>query len=599
MPTAPQPKLENLPRWNLADLYASPQDPVLENDLALADRLAGDFQTAYQNNLAQLDAKKFGRAINDYEAISELLQKAISYGQLLFTVNMDDGDITRFYQTLQERITDISTKTLFFTLEINRLSDEEVEGMLAGDEGASRYRPWINEVRLFKNHQLSDELEMYIHEKSVSGKAAWVRLFEETFSEMRFDVDGDKLTQSDVLNLLSDKDGAKRKSAALAFGKTLSENIRLLALITNTLAKEKEIDDRWRKYARPVSSRNLANQVEDEVVDALVSSVSSSYENLSHRYYKLKAKWFGRDTLDYWDRNAPLPFDDAQLFSWDDARDTVLSAYEAFSPKIAKIASRFFENNWIDAAPDEGKDAGAYSHPVVPSAHPYILMNFHGKSRDVMTLAHELGHGVHQVLAAKQGTLMSDTPLTTAETASVFGEMLTFRSMVNGETDDLKKRVLLAGKVEDMLNTVVRQVAFHDFETVVHAERKTGELSPERLSEIWIDIQSSSLGPAIKLDSSYGNFWSYIPHFVHTPFYVYAYAFGDCLVNSLYDVYLASPDGFQEKYIEMLIAGGTRRHGELLAPFGLDAANPDFWQRGLSVVSGFIDQLEAMEAGAD
>ena len=588
-------KLENLPRWNLSDLYVSPQDPALENDLILADKLAGDFQTAYQNNLAELGNNKFGCAISDYEAISELLQKAISYGQLLFTVNMDDGDIVRFYQTLQERITDISTKTLFFTLEINRLSDETVEGMLAGNDGASRYRPWINEIRLFKNHQLSDELEKYIHEKSVTGRSAWVRLFEETFSEMRFDVDGKKLTQSEVLNLLSDKDGAKRKSAALAFGKTLSENVRLLALITNTLAKEKEIDDRWRKYSRPVSSRNLANQVEDEVVDALVSSVGSSYEDLSHRYYKLKSKWFGRETLDYWDRNAPLPFDDAALFSWDDARDTVLSAYEEFSPEISEIASRFFENNWIDAAPDEGKDAGAYSHPVVPSAHPYILMNFHGKSRDVMTLAHELGHGVHQVLAAKQGTLMSDTPLTTAETASVFGEMLTFRSLLGGADNDLKKRVLLAGKVEDMLNTVVRQVAFHDFETVVHNERKSGELSVERLSEIWIDIQSKSLGPAITLDSSYGSFWSYIPHFVHTPFYVYAYAFGDCLVNSLYDVYLTSPDGFQEKYMEMLSAGGTKRHGELLAPFGLDATNPDFWQRGLSVVSGFIDQLEAME----
>ena len=588
-------KLENLPRWSLSDLYVSPQDPALENDLILADKLAGDFQTAYQNNLAELGNNKFGCAISDYEAISELLQKAISYGQLLFTVNMDDGDIVRFYQTLQERITDISTKTLFFTLEINRLSDETVEGMLAGNDGASRYRPWINEIRLFKNHQLSDELEKYIHEKSVTGRSAWVRLFEETFSEMRFDVDGKKLTQSEVLNLLSDKDGAKRKSAALAFGKTLSENVRLLALITNTLAKEKEIDDRWRKYSRPVSSRNLANQVEDEVVDALVSSVGSSYEDLSHRYYKLKSKWFGRETLDYWDRNAPLPFDDAALFSWDDARDTVLSAYEEFSPEISEIASRFFENNWIDAAPDEGKDAGAYSHPVVPSAHPYILMNFHGKSRDVMTLAHELGHGVHQVLAAKQGTLMSDTPLTTAETASVFGEMLTFRSLLGGADNDLKKRVLLAGKVEDMLNTVVRQVAFHDFETVVHNERKSGELSVERLSEIWIDIQSKSLGPAITLDSSYGSFWSYIPHFVHTPFYVYAYAFGDCLVNSLYDVYLTSPDGFQEKYMEMLSAGGTKRHGELLAPFGLDATNPDFWQRGLSVVSGFIDQLEAME----
>ena len=587
--------VKNLPRWNLADLYSGPNDPTIENDLSKASSLADDFHKNYHNNLAKLEAKQFAQSIMDYEAISEILQKSISYGQLLFTVNMNDGDIARFYQTLQEKVTDISTKTLFFTLEINRLSDDEIESKLSSDGGAAKYRPWINEVRLFKPHQLSDELELYIHEKSVSGKAAWVRLFEETFSDMRFDVDGKKLTQSDVLNLLSDKDAKKRKTAAYAFGKTLSENIRLLALITNTLAKDKEIDDRWRKYSAPVSSRNLANQVEDEVVDALVSSVSQSFENLSHRYYKLKAKWFNREKLDYWDRNAPLPFDDAALFSWDDAKKTVLNAYQSFSPEAAKIAERFFDNSWIDAKPDEGKDSGAYSHPVVPSVHPYILMNFHGKSRDVMTLAHELGHGIHQVLAGPQGTLMSDTPLTTAETASVFGEMLTFRSMVDGENDPTKKKVLLAGKVEDMLNTVVRQVAFHNFETAVHGERKSGELSAGRLSEIWLETQAKSLGPAIRLDESYGNFWSYIPHFVHTPFYVYAYAFGDCLVNSLYDVYLSGMDGFQEKYIDLLSAGGTMRHKELLAPFGLNAADPDFWKRGLNVVGGFIDQLEAMD----
>ena len=587
--------VENLPRWNLADLYGGPNDPTLESDLNKATSLADDFHKNYHNNLAKLEAKQFAQSIMDYEAISEILQKAISYGQLLFTVNMDDGDIARFYQTLQEKVTDISTKTLFFTLEINRLSDEQIESKLSGDGGGARYRPWINEVRLFKPHQLGDELELYIHEKSVSGKAAWVRLFEETFSDMRFDVDGKKLTQSEVLNLLSDKDSTKRKSAAQAFGKTLSENIRLLALITNTLAKDKEIDDRWRKYAAPVSSRNLANQVEDEVVDALVSSVSQSFENLSHRYYKLKAKWFNQEKLDYWDRNAPLPFDDASLFSWGDAKKTVLNAYQSFSPEAAKIAAKFFDNSWIDAKPDEGKDSGAYSHPVVPSVHPYILMNFHGKSRDVMTLAHELGHGIHQVLAGPQGTLMSDTPLTTAETASVFGEMLTFRSMVDGESDPTKKKVLLAGKVEDMLNTVVRQVAFHNFETTVHGERKSGELSAGRLSEIWLETQAKSLGPAIRLDESYGNFWSYIPHFVHTPFYVYAYAFGDCLVNSLYDVYLSGMDGFQDKYIDLLSAGGTMRHKELLAPFGLSAADPDFWKRGLGVVGGFIDQLEKMD----
>jgi oligoendopeptidase F len=414
---------------------------------------------------------------------------------------------------------------------------------------------------------------------------------------MRFDVEGEgkDLTQSQVMNLMSDKDGAKRKAAALALGVKLGEHIRLLALITNTLAKDKEIEDRWRHFERPVSDRNLANQVEDEVVDALAASVRANYADLSHRYYALKAKWFGVEALDYWDRNAPLPDDDSKLFSWDDARALVLDAYGGFTPSMAQVAKRFFDEGWIDAQPRAGKESGAFAHPVVPSAHPYVLMNYHGKARDIMTLAHELGHGVHQVLASDQGTLMADTPLTTAETASVFGEMLTFRKMVDGEASPKRRRILLAGKVEDMLNTVVRQVAFHEFERRVHNERRTGELSSDRLGEIWMEVQSESLGPAIRLDENYRHFWAYIPHFVHTPFYVYAYAFGDCLVNSLYGVFSEGHEGFQQKYLDMLAAGGTKRHKELLAPFGLDASDPEFWNRGLGVIRGFVDELAAME----
>jgi oligoendopeptidase F len=421
-----------------------------------------------------------------------------------------------------------------------------------------------------------------------------VRLFEETFADMRFPLDGKSLTLSNTLNLLSDKDGEQRKKAAKVLGEILGKNQRLFALITNTLAKDKDIEDTWRKYPRPVSSRNLGNQVEDEVVDALVSSVKDAYPDLSHRYYKLKAKWFGQDQLNYWDRNAPLPDDVDKRYSWEEARSTVLNAYAAFEPKISKIAERFFDERWIDAGPRPGKDSGAFSHPTVPSAHPYILMNFHGKSRDVMTLAHELGHGVHQVLSGPQGALMSDTPLTTAETASVFGEMLTFRAILEGETNPARRRILLAGKVEDMLNTVVRQVAFHHFETRVHNERKKGELAPEQLGKIWMEIQAESLGPAIKLEDEYKYFWTYIPHFIHTPFYVYAYAFGDCLVNSLYDVFSKGHPAFQSKYLDMLRAGGTIRHKELLAPFGLDATDPTFWKRGLNIVSGFISELESL-----
>ncbi len=589
----------DLPVWKLDDLYMSPTDPALARDLDSARAAAAAFAGRFKDKIATLDGAAFAEAIAAYEDISERITKAMAYGQLLFAVNMSDTEVARFYQSLSEQVTETSTLTLFFTLEINRMEDGALANLIATSEGVAHYQPWLDEVRQYRPHQLSDDLEKFILEKSVTGRTAWVRLFEETFAEMRFEVEGDELTQSEVLNLMSDTDGAKRKAAAKAFGKGLEAHIRLLGLITNTLAKDKEVEDRWRQFSRPVSERNLANQVEDEVVDALVRSVHDSYAGLSHRYYALKAKWFGCEKLDYWDRNAPLPFDDPTLYSWKEAETLVLDAFGAFSPKMAAVAGDFFNKGWIDARPRAGKDSGAFAHPVVPSAHPYVMLNFHGKSRDVMTLAHELGHGVHQVLAAGQGTLMSDTPLTTAETASVFGEMLTFRSMVEGETNPALRKALLAGKVEDMLNTVVRQVAFHEFEAHVHDERKSGELSQERLSEIWLEVQHQSLGPAIRFDDEYKHYWAYIPHFVHTPFYVYAYAFGDCLVNSLYDVYRheknGEKDSFQDRYFAMLSAGGSRRHQELLAPFGLDAADPGFWKRGLGVVGSYIDELEALE----
>lgn len=584
----------NLPQWDLSDLYPSPDGPEIEADFARAETLSKEFSAAYQGKLAGLNGDVLGQAIAAYEVLSEILYKAMSYAQLFYAADVSDGERGRFYQGVQERVTDISTLTLFFTLEINRLEDDVLTAQSASGK-AAHYAPWIRDVRAFRAHQLSDELEKLLHEKSVSGRAAWIRLFDETEAGLRFDLDGSQVSMSEVLNQMSDNDGAKRKQAAKALGQVLSENIKLFSLLTNTLAKDKAIEDGWRCYPRPISMRNLTNQVEDEVVDALVSSVRGSYPQLSHRYYRLKARWFGVDALDYWDRNAPLPGDDAKVYSWDEARTTVLDAYGAFEPKLATIASQFFDKRWIDAELREGKDSGAFSHSTVPSVHPYILMNFHGKARDVMTLAHELGHGVHQVLAGPQGTLMADTPLTTAETASVFGEMLTFRSLLDNEEDPARRKILLAGKVEDMLNTVVRQIAFHSFEERLHDERAGGELSAERLGDIWMDVQGESLGPAIRFDDDYRSFWAYIPHFVHSPFYVYAYAFGDCLVNSLYDVFKDGHPGFQEKYLTMLGAGGTLRHKELLAPFGLDAGDPEFWKRGLGVVSGFIDELEAME----
>ncbi|MEL6216417.1 MAG: M3 family oligoendopeptidase, partial [Pseudomonadota bacterium] len=378
----------------------------------------------------------------------------------------------------------------------------------------------------------------------------------------------------------------------------LGDNIRLFTLITNTLAKDKEISDRWRGFKDVADSRHLANRVEAPVVNALVDAVTDAYPRLSHRYYVMKARWLGMDKLAHWDRNAPLPEKPERVIAWDEARDMVLNAYGEFAPRMADVARDFFDKRWIDAPTRPGKGSGAFAHPTVPSAHPYVLLNYQGKSRDVMTLAHELGHGVHQVLAADQGVLMARTPLTLAETASVFGEMLTFRRLLGETADPKERKALLAGKVEDMLNTVVRQIAFYKFERKVHEARREGELTSDKIAELWMSVQAESLGPAIEFKPGYETFWAYIPHFIHSPFYVYAYAFGDCLVNSLYALYEDAHPGFVEKYFDMLSAGGSKHHSELLAPFGLDASEPAFWRKGLSMIEGLIDELEAMEQSA-
>jgi oligoendopeptidase F len=594
MPMTAEKNLGHLPEWDLRDLYASPDDPKLQSDLTWAEGAAKDLAARYKGQLARSSGDEIAAAIAAYERLGEVLGRIMSFAQLHYSGDQGDGTRARFYQGMQERVTVISTDTLFFTLEMNRLEDMDFEAKLAQSDALRHYQPWLRDLRVYRPHQLSDDIERVLHEKEVVGRSSWIRLFDETMAGLRFPVEGREVTSAEIFHMMSDPDGKRRREAAKSIGKVLGDNISVLSLITNTLVKDKEIEDGWRHYPRPTSSRNLSNQVEDTVVDALVQAVRESYPNLSHRYYRLKAKWFGTEVMDYWDRNAPLPDDDERHFTWEEARDTVLGAYGAFSPEMAKVGRRFFDSPWIDAPVRPGKSPGAFAHPTVPSAHPYLLVNFQGKTRDVMTLAHELGHGVHQVLAAGQGPLMSDTPLTLAETASVFGEMLTFRAMLEKATDPKRRRSMLASKVEDMLNTVVRQIAFYTFEARVHEARRDGELSPERLGEIWMEIQGESLGPSFRFDEEYRHYWSYIPHFVHSPFYVYAYAFGDCLVNSLYDVYRQGEPAFQDKYFEMLKAGGTKRHQELLAPFRLDASDPAFWQRGLNVVSGFIDELEGL-----
>jgi oligoendopeptidase F len=492
-------------------------------------------------------------------------------------------------------VTDISSRLLFFPLELNRIDDAVVDAAMARDPAVAHYRPWLVDLRKDKPFQLEDRVEELFHEKAITGAGAWNRLFDETLTSLRFTVDGDDLALEATLNLLQDPDREKRRKAASALANVFSDNLRTFTLITNTLSKDKEISDRWRGFEDVADSRHLANRVERQVVDALEKAVSDAYPSISHRYYAMKAKWLGLDVLDFWDRNAPLPDARRRDISWDEARQTVLSAYSGFSPEMASIAERFFTNDWIDAAIRPGKSPGAFAHPTVPSVHPYVLLNYMGKPRDVMTLAHELGHGVHQVLAGRQGALMAATPLTLAETASVFGEMLTFRSLLDQTRTKAERKTLLASKVEDMINTVVRQIAFYQFERALHEERRQGELTTERIGEIWMDVQVRSLGPALRLGDGYETYWTYVPHFIHSPFYVYAYAFGDCLVNSLYAVYENSESGFQEKYFEMLKAGGTKHHSELLKPFGLDASDPAFWSRGLAMISGFIDELEAME----
>ncbi|MFG1477284.1 M3 family oligoendopeptidase [Xanthobacter sp. V4C-4] len=591
---------EALPEWNLSDLYPGMASPELEADLIKADIACKAFGDAYKGRLAETLAAPgagaaLGAAVARYEEIDDLLGRIASYGSLIYAGDTSDPARAKFYSDIQERLTDASTHLLFFTLELNRLDDAALEAAFA-DPALGRYRPWVEDLRKDKPYQLDDKIEQLFHEKSSPSRSAWSRLFDETISSLRFSVNGQELAIEPTLNLMQDPKEEVRRAAGLALADTFSKNLRLFALITNTLAKDKEISDRWRGFPDVASSRHLANRVEKEVVDAMVEAIGAAYPRLSHRYYALKARWFGKDKLEFWDRNAPLPKVATRDIGWAEAKDTVLSAYGAFSPRMADIAGVFFDKSWIDAPVRPGKSPGAFAHPTVPSAHPFVLLNYQGKPRDVMTLAHELGHGVHQVLAAGQGALMAPTPLTLAETASVFGEMLTFRRLLATAETPQARKIMLAQKVEDMINTVVRQTAFYTFERHVHTERRNGELTSDAIGEIWMKVQGESLGPAIHLGPGYETFWTYIPHFIHSPFYVYAYAFGDCLVNSLYAVYEKAADGFAERYLEMLAAGGTKHHSELLAPFGLDARDPAFWQTGLSLIDGMITELEGLDA---
>lgn len=591
-------RLGPLPQWNLADLYPSMEAEELRGDFAEAAQKAAAFEARYKGNVVELTGGKGGgralaAAIETFEAITETLDRIAAFAGLVYAGDTSDPIRAKFFGDTRQRLTGISLHLIFFGLELNRIEDVALEAALR-DRRLARYRPWIGDIRREKPHQLEDRVESLFLEKSTTAAGAWTRLFDDTLAALRFDVDGEKLALEPTLSRLQDGIETRRKAAAGALAETLQANIRLFTLITNTLAKDKEIADRWRGFGDVAASRHLSNRVEPEVVQALSDAVSAAYPRLSHRYYALKARWLGKEALDHWDRNAPLAEASSRNVAWAEARDTVLASYARFSPRMAEIGRQFFEKNWIDAPVRPGKAPGAFAHPTVPSVHPYILLNYQGKIRDVMTLAHELGHGVHQVLAAPQGALMAPTPLTLAETASVFGEMLTFRWLLE-RSKPAEKKAILAAKVEDMLNTVVRQIAFYNFERRVHEARREGELTSEQLGAIWLGVQRESLGPAVRLNPGYEAFWAYVPHFVHSPFYVYAYAFGDCLVNSLYAIYQDHPEGFAENYFALLSAGGARNYRDLLAPFGLNPSDPTFWQKGLGVIEALIDDLEEID----
>ncbi|WP_050525898.1 M3 family oligoendopeptidase [Pseudorhodobacter aquimaris] len=589
--------LGKLPDWDLTDLYPAPDAPEFTRDMTWLETACAGFAVNYEGKLADLDAAAMLTCVHEYEAIDITAGRIMSYAGLRYYQNTTDSDRAKFMADAQDRITTFTTPLVFFGLEFNRLDDAHLAGLLAANADLARYKPVFERMRAMRPHQLSDELEKFLHDQSTVGAAAWNRLFDETMAGLMFEVEGEEepLNLEATLNLLTDSDRAKREAASRALAAVFDKNIKLFARVHNTLAKEKEVEDRWRKMPTPQTSRHLSNHVEPEVVEALRDAVVAAYPKLSHRYYRLKAKWMGLDTLQVWDRNAPLPTDAPRVVDWDEARKTVTDAYAAFSPKMAELAEPFFTKGWIDAGVKPGKAPGAFAHPTVTTVHPYVMLNYLGKPRDVMTLAHELGHGVHQVLAADQGELLSSTPLTLAETASVFGEMLTFRKLLDGAKTKAERKTLLAGKVEDMINTVVRQIAFYDFECKLHAARREGELTPDDINALWMSVQAQSLGDAFEFMDGYETFWAYVPHFVHSPFYVYAYAFGDGLVNALYAAYADGLPGFEEKYFDMLKAGGSMHHKDLLAPFGLDASDPAFWDKGLDMISGFIDELEAME----
>ncbi|MBA5723883.1 M3 family oligoendopeptidase [Liberibacter sp. Z1] len=594
--------LGNLPRWNLQDLYPSHNCPEILNDIERIDHETLAFRERWKGNIAdsatRTDYSGLGAAISEYERLVDLSVRVFSYAQLLHSCHLSSPEISKFYVDTMAKLTDLSNRLIFFTLEINKLDNSLLEKSSFQDPLTLKYDPWIKNIRKFKNHLLPDELECLFSDTSQTGSEALRRFFFETSESLRFNVNDQKLSLEKTLNLLRSPDRNIREASGKAMSKTFEKSGHIFSFIMNTLAQDQEICDRWRKYENIADSRHLQNDVESQVVESLTKAVKDSYPRLSHRYYALKAKWLNLEKMRFWDRSAPLPESPQSVISFETAREINLAAYAQFSPQMAKIAEKFFANNWIDAPQYDGKGSGAFSHGTTPSSHPYISLNYAGEWRDVMTLAHELGHGIHQCLSAEtQGVLMCDAPLTLAETASIFGEALIFDSLMKKVSNEQERKLFLAHKIEDSLSSITRQIAFYDFEVRVHTERRsTGNLPMERINEIWLETQKETLGPAFILDDSgYDNTWMMVPHFINSSFYVYSYAFGNCLVNSLYEIYKSNTiDGFQEKYLNILRAGSSKHHSELLSPLGINLSDPGFWNKGLKTIERMIDNLEQM-----
>ena len=584
----------DLPTWDLSEIYKGINDPKIKNDLNEIRKLSKAFKVKWKGKINNLNSNEFIECIGHYQNLNEHLYKIGTHSSLMFATNMEDPEISRYNSTISDEVTEIFSSLIFVTLELCKIDDDLINDWMS-NTNAKTWLPYINILRKRNPYLLDPLVEEMLIEKSATGRSAWVRLFDETSASLRFPFGKEMVSEAEILNYLSDSDSKKRKIAGKSLSETLDKNKRIFGMILNVISRDRYIEDNKRGFKRTMSSRNLDNDVEDSVVDSLVKTVDEAMPQLTHRYYKWKAKQFGKIKIDWWDRNAPLPETVDKTIEWSEAKSIVLESFASFHPKISNTANLFFKNNWIDAPVRQGKASGAFAHPSVPSLHPYVLVNYQGKIRDVMTLAHELGHGVHQILAAKNGLLMAETPLTLAETASVFGEMLVFRKLLDDSSLEQKKQ-LLAGKIEDMLNTVVRQIGFHQFEVKFHEARIKSELTPDEISDIWMATQSHAVGPSVNLSDDYRSLWAYIPHFVHTPFYVYAYAFGDSLVNALWYSYQNSDkEIFSKKYIDMLTAGGTKSHGELLKPFNLSAYDSSFWGKGVSMISGLMDELENLK----